>query len=91
VIEPADDLSEFNVYLEVVPERGFPRSELYLGLAALCVAVGVVNWAGLFPVTLIPPLAWGAVFVGLFAAVALVQYRASRNMGADLDDSGSDR
>jgi DNA-binding transcriptional ArsR family regulator len=85
VIEPADDLSEFDVYLEVVPRSGFPRSELYLGLAALCVVMGAVSWAGLFPATLVAPLGWGVAFVALFAAVALVHYRASRSMDADAD------
>jgi hypothetical protein len=85
VVEPADDLSEFDVYLEVVPRSGFPRSELYLGLAAVCVVMATVSWAGLFPATLVPPLGWGVAFVVLFAAVALVHYRASRKIETDAD------
>lgn len=92
VIEPADDLSEFDVYLEMVPRSGFPRSELYLGLAAVCVTAGVVSWAGLFPVTLIPPLAWGVLFVLLFGAVAFAHYRANRSVEAGADSPpGYDR
>ncbi|MFC5365311.1 helix-turn-helix domain-containing protein [Salinirubrum litoreum] len=88
VIEPADDLADFNVYLEVVPGSSFPRSKLYLGLATACVVLGVAGWVGLFPVTLVPPLAWGAVFVGLFVGAALVQRRASQSVEADADGSG---
>lgn len=87
VIEPADDLAEFNVYLEVVPGSSFPRSELYLGLAAACVVVGMGGWIGLFPVALVPPLAWGVVFVGLFVVAALVQYRTSQRVEADSNGS----
>jgi hypothetical protein len=84
-VEPADDLSAFNVYLEVVPGGGVRRSELYLGLAAVCVAIGAANWAGLGPLPLVPPLAWGGIFIALFGTVALVQYRASHRVEADGD------
>ena len=90
IIEPAADLSEFNVYLEVVPGSSFPRSELYLALAAACALIGTAGWIGLFPVALVPPLAWGALFVALFVVVALVQYQANQRVEADIDDSSSE-
>jgi len=90
VIEPADDLSRFDVYLEVVPRSELPRSETYLGLAAVCVALATVSWLGLFPFDLVGPLAWGGLFVAAFGTAALVHHRATRSLATDADTPPED-
>jgi hypothetical protein len=90
VVDPANELSEFNVYLEVVPGSSFPRSKLYLGLAAACVITGAAAWSGLFPVSLVSSLVWGGVFIGVFTAVAFVQHQTSRSVEAHISNSDYD-
>lgn len=85
VIEPADDLSRLDVYLEVVPRSELPRSESYLALAAGCVALATVSWLGLFPFGLVPPLVWGGLFVATFGAAALIHRRATRSLETEVD------
>lgn len=89
VIEAGEGLSEFDVYLEVVPRSGLPRSEFYLAVGAACVAVAAVSWLGLFPFSLVPPLAWGALFVATFGIAALLHYRATQMLGTERDSNSS--
>ena len=77
VIEAADELSQFDLYLEVVPRSGLPWSGVYLGLAIVCVGLAIASWAGLFPFSLVPPVVWGPVFVAGFVGVALLHYRTA--------------
>jgi hypothetical protein len=83
VIEASEGLSEFDVYLEVVPRSGLPRSEFYLGAGVVSVALAAVAWLGLFPVSPVPPLAWGGLFVATFGVAALLHYRATRMLGTE--------
>lgn len=77
-VEPAEDMSEFDVYLEVVPGTALPRSEYYVGLGAVAVGLSSVVAVGIGPFGLVHALWWATIAVGLFGVSALVHLYATR-------------
>ncbi|RQG92097.1 DUF7344 domain-containing protein [Natrarchaeobius chitinivorans] len=79
-IELTDAAAELEVYLDVVPGDSIPWGVYYLGLSAL----GFVVLAGIaleiVPTATVPPLAWAAIVLVLFAASAVVHVLSSRRM-----------
>lgn len=78
-VAPAEDISAFDIYLEVVPSTELPRSEYYVGLGAASVVLSVVVALGLYPFRLIPEMGWVTVAVILFGVSALVHLYAIRH------------
>lgn len=92
-IEPAEEFSDVEVYLDVVPAKEIPRSEYYLGLSAFCAALLSVAWVDIFPFGLLSDVVWAAIIVALFTVSAAVDtyYDSKRQLGtegppADLPD-----
>lgn len=83
-IEPTDRLEELEFYLEVVPGDEIPWAEYYLGLSGVAAAVTAAVWAGVYPA--MPPIAWMALLVGLFAASAAVHYTQTKRNRIGLGD-----
>lgn len=75
-VVPSETISEFTVYLDVVPPRRLPVGAVYLGMAGLSAFVALSVWLDLPPVASVPALVWVAVVVVTFGLVAgLQRYR----------------
>lgn len=72
-----DDLT---VYLEIVPGGEFPWREYYLSLGAVSLAIVATLWVGIYPFTVISPLAWTALFAVVLTASAAYQTLLGREM-----------
>lgn len=70
-IEPTDGLDDVDIYTEVVPSGEFPWSHYYLGLSAITLALLSAVWAGVYPLTVLPDIAW-AVFCATALTVSSV-------------------
>jgi predicted transcriptional regulator len=82
-VHPAPGAEDIEVYLEVVPERGFPWREYYLALGGVASALVIVGWADVGPFALVPDIAFaGLVAVTLLlSAVAHVGNERTRRLG----------
>lgn len=78
VIVPSEEISGFDVYLEIVPGSEIPRSEYYIALSAVVAAVGVVATLDVFPFGLVSDLVWATLFVVAFGISALAHLHAVR-------------
>lgn len=85
VIESKPAMEDVEIYLDVVPAREIPRSEFYLGLSAIAVALTVSVWVDLPPFGALPDTAWMALVAALFflSAAVDVYYDAKRRIGSD--------
>lgn len=84
-IEPTERLEELEFYLEVVPGGEIPWAEYYLGLSVVAAATTAAVWAGVYPAAM-PPVAWMALLVGLFAASAAVHYLQTKRNRLGIGD-----
>jgi hypothetical protein len=82
--ERADRL---DVYMEVVAGRDIPWSEYFLGLGALSVAITAAVWTGIFPFTLLPPVAWLAFVTTTFTVSAGANFYYQRRQRLGSSDS----
>jgi len=82
-VQPTDRADDLSIYLEVVPESEFAWHEYYLGLGAVCLALMVAVWAGVF--AFVPTVIWGTVIsLALLASAAVHTYRQREMaLGAD--------
>lgn len=62
VIDTTPQTEDLTVYLEIVPGGEFPWREYYLSLGTVSLAIVVVFWVGVYPFTLVNPLAWATIF-----------------------------
>ena len=83
VVEPTPALTDVDVYLDVVEGREIPWSEYYLGLSGVAAALVAAVWAGAWPFTLLPEMAWTLAIVVAFAFSALAHkyYTAEMEVG----------
>lgn len=80
IIGLTDQADELDIYLEVVEGKDVPWSQYYLALTAVNTAVLGAVALGLWPLTVVPSLAWAAFTVTSFAVSALVHaYFDSQN------------
>ncbi|WP_439026230.1 DUF7344 domain-containing protein [Haloarchaeobius sp. DT45] len=77
-VEPATDLSAFDVYLEVVPKNELHWSEFYLGLAAVFGILVGLAWVGIAPFKNLPGLAYALLFATVLAITAAIHLRSAR-------------
>jgi hypothetical protein len=75
-----ESASQLAVHLEVVTEDHLPWSEVYLGLAAVGVALVAALWVDTYPFTLLPDLAWATGIVVAFAVAAAAHTYATHGV-----------
>ena len=80
VIEPTERTAELNIYLEIVPGHEFAWRELYLSLGAISCAIVAALWGDIYPLTLLPDLAWAALIALTFTGTSIVHIYHERNM-----------
>lgn len=80
VADLTNEATDLDVYLDVVEEDDVPWSLYYAGLSGLSIAlVGVVS-LGIYPLTVLPGLAWGFFIAAAFAVSALAHAYHDRRM-----------
>jgi len=79
-VELTDNISELEIYLDVVPKNSIPWSTYYLGLAALASIVIAGLWLEWIPTETVPELGWATLVVALFAASAIAHTVQSRQL-----------
>jgi DNA-binding transcriptional ArsR family regulator len=80
VVELDEEGADLNVYLDVVTGKDVPWSQYYLGLAAVGAAVIAATAAGVWPMALLPDIAWAAFIVTTVFVSAMVHvYQDARN------------
>jgi hypothetical protein len=91
-VEPTDSLTELDIYTEVVPNGEFPWSQYYLGLASISSALLLAVWANVYPLVLLPDIAWGVFCAVSFTVSAVVHVVLSREMklGANANPPGTE-
>ncbi|AFK18201.1 hypothetical protein HFX_0467 [Haloferax mediterranei ATCC 33500] len=80
VIEPTDDASALEVYLDIVPHNSISWSKYYAGLGVFSHGFVFANWIGLPPFSLIPSLGCAVIVTLLFSVSALVHAASDREM-----------
>jgi DNA-binding transcriptional ArsR family regulator len=86
----AETACDLDVYLDVVPEHEIPWSRYYLGLSALNVLLVAGLWLDLYPLTLLPDLAWIACFAVIFVGSAVAHTCHDRRMRLGAEDAPPD-
>jgi hypothetical protein len=81
IIRPREMLSDLTIYLEIVPGNEFAWHEYYLGLGAVCCALMVAVWAGVYPFAYVPPIIWGTVISAATVISAGVNIYTQQEMG----------
>jgi hypothetical protein len=83
IIEPAPELNDIDIYLEVVSGSEIPWSKYYLGLAGLGGSLLLALWSNAWPFTILPDLAWMTFVVVAFAVSAATHayYASDRRLG----------
>lgn len=76
-----DIVGDLTIYLEVVPGNEFAWHEFYLGLGAVGCALMAAVWAGIYPFSTVPAIAWGAVVCVALVVSAAAQLYVQRAMG----------
>lgn len=79
-VEPAASLTKLDIYAEVVPSGEFPWSQYYLGLSTISVALMAAVWAGVYPLVMLPDIAWGVFVAVSFTVSAIVHVLVTRKM-----------
>ncbi len=80
MIEPTDLTPDISIYLEIVPGEEFAWRELYLSLGAISCALVAALWIGIYPFTVLSPIAWAAIISITVTATAIAHIYHERNM-----------
>lgn len=82
-VEPTESLDDVEVYMDVVQGHEIPWSVYYLGLSGVAASLMAAVWAGAWPFTVLPDLAWGVAVTAMFAVSAVVHtyYARSQRIG----------
>lgn len=79
-VELTEETSEFQVYLEYVPDGDIPWSLCYLGLTAVAATITGLAWLSVFPFSHLSGFALVTILVATFAVSAVVHtYHSRRN------------
>lgn len=65
-----DSLDQFDIYFGLTHERDLPWSQLYLGLGAVATTLAVCVWLSVWPLGLLPDIAYAMLVSGVFLAVS---------------------
>ncbi|ELY48725.1 DUF7344 domain-containing protein [Natronorubrum bangense] len=79
-IELTENVSDLEIYLDVVPSDSIPWSTYYLGLAAVATIVMGGLWLEWIPTETVPELGWATIVVALFVGSAVVHVVQSRRL-----------
>jgi hypothetical protein len=79
-VRPTEALTDLEIYAEVVGSGEFPWNQYYLGLSIGMVAVMVAVWANVYPLVLLPDIAWGFFAAVAFTFSAIAHVVVSRDM-----------
>ncbi|MFC4551690.1 MULTISPECIES: DUF7344 domain-containing protein [Halorussus] len=79
-VAATDDLTDLQVYLEIVPGDEIPWSQYYALLGAFCASMTLAAWVGVSPFAGVPALALAGVTAALFACSAAVHAYYARTM-----------
>ena len=77
VVQLSENAAQLEGYLQ--PQQEFPWIKYYLGLTIASAALVLLDFAGIFPFSLIPDAFWGALIVAAFAFSALAHYFQRRS------------
>ncbi|MFB6103926.1 MAG: hypothetical protein ABEJ57_02410 [Halobacteriaceae archaeon] len=77
-VELTPQAAELDIYLELVSQQDVPWSEYYLGLGAVFTALVAAVWAGVYPFTHLPGLAWATFIAVTLAVSALANFLLQR-------------
>lgn len=80
VVEPTDSLGSIDIYAEIVESGEFPWSQYYLGLSTISVALMTAVWANVYPLVLLPDIAWGVFCTVAFTFSAIAHVGVTRQM-----------
>lgn len=86
VVRASSEFTDLTVYLEIVPGREFPWHEYYLGLGAVCCALMVALWAGIYPFVAVEPVVWGTVISIVLILSAALHAVSQRRLNLDADE-----
>lgn len=86
VVAPTEALLDLDIYTEVVSSGEFPWSAYYLGMATITAALMVAVWANVYPLVLLPDIAWGFFAAVTFAVSAIAHVVVSRGMKLGFTD-----
>lgn len=89
-VELTDNISDLEIYLDIVPRHSVPWGVYYLGLSLISALVLLLVYGELLPTGTIPPLGWAAIIVGLFAISALIHTVSNREYRLDRMDTESE-
>ncbi|MFC7131944.1 MULTISPECIES: DUF7344 domain-containing protein [Salinibaculum] len=86
-VAPTESLTDLDIYTEVVASGEFPWSQYYLGLSTTTVALLIAAWADVFPLVMLPDIAWGLFAAVSFTVSAIAHVVLTREMklGASTD------
>lgn len=85
-VTPTAALTDLEIYAEVVGSGEFPWNQYYLGLSGITVALMLAVWADIYPLVLLPDIAWGFFVAVAFAVSALAHVVISRDMKLGVTD-----
>jgi hypothetical protein len=85
VIELTAAADNLDVYLDVVGGQDIPWSMYYAGLSGLSVVLVAAVWSGIYPLTILPDLAWGVFMATVFTVSALAHAYHDRRMRLGVD------
>lgn len=79
-VHPTEATDDLEVYLEVVPGRGFPWREYYLALGAVSSALVIVTWIGVGVFAQVPGIVLAGVITAVFTCSAAAHVRHERTV-----------
>ena len=80
IISPTDKTAQISIYLEIVPGSEVAWREVYLSIGAVSCALVAAVWLEIYPMTLLPDLAWAGVIAGAITLTAAFHIVHERNM-----------
>lgn len=87
VVEPTAAIEDVDIYLEVVSGREIPWSSYNLVLGATSVALVAALWAGAWPLTMLPDVAWAAGIAVAFTVSAAIHVYYAQYMRLGTQDA----
>lgn len=87
-IVPSDDLSKFDIYLEVVPNTRRPHTQYYLGLATFGTTVVFLAAFDVGPFAFVADIMWALLVTVLFGSAAVLDLQTARDKKIEPEVNG---
>lgn len=81
-----EEVTELEVYLDIVPGGSIPWGVYYLGLSLLGAAVFIAVWTGIIPDEPVSPLAWMGLILGIFLVSSVFHFLSNRRYRLGRDE-----